>query len=316
MTFRILMTCMLIGSAAAQGEAAALDAAAKQRVVAEIAERLRGGYIYEDRGAELATGLEAALAAGAFDATGDRETLAEVMTAHLFEASEDGHLRIFHGRDWSEERPHPGGRRRAADCSYGFKRLEILDGNVGYLDLRGFAGEDARGRAEAAMTYLADVDALIIDLGRNHGGGPFMVRLISAHLFSEPTHLASTFMRDWDEPAERWTLEGVSGGRLADVPVYVLTSGETFSAAESFTFGLKNNDRITTVGRRTGGGGHFGDIVELGDGFSMFLPRGRTYNPKTGKGWEAEGIAADVEVPYEQALETAHRLAREAIAQN
>ena len=48
----------------------------------------------------------------------------------------------------------------------------------------------------------------------------------------------------------------------------------------------------------------------------MFLPRGRTYDPKTGKGWEAEGIPADVEVPYEDALVTAHDLAREAIAKN
>jgi C-terminal processing protease CtpA/Prc len=37
----------------------------------------------------------------------------------------------------------------------------------------------------------------------------------------------------------------------------------------------------------------------------MFLPSGRTYDPETDKGWEAEGIAPDIEVPYSQALERA-----------
>ncbi len=32
------------------------------------------------------------------------------------------------------------------------------------------------------------------------------------------------------------------------------------------------------------------------------MPGGRTYDPKTGKGWEAEGIAPDVEAPYAGAL--------------
>jgi C-terminal processing protease CtpA/Prc len=89
------------------------------------------------------------------------------------------------------------------------------------------------------------------------------------------------------------------------VPVYILTSRRTFSAAESFTFGLRVNHRVTIVGERTGGGGHFGNFVQLPGGFYMFVPRGRTYDPETNEGWEAEGIKPDVEVSYDQALKTA-----------
>ena len=74
---------------------------------------------------------------------------------------------------------------------------------------------------------------------------------------------------------------------------------------------MKLQGRITIVGERTGGGGHFGRMEDLGSGFSMFLPHGKTYDPKTGKGWEAEGIEPDVAVPYGEALETAHRQALE-----
>ena len=41
----------------------------------------------------------------------------------------------------------------------------------------------------------------------------------------------------------------------------------------------------------------------------MFLPRGRTYDPRTDNGWEATGIQPDVRVPYDRALETALELA-------
>jgi C-terminal processing protease CtpA/Prc len=189
--------------------------------------------------------------------------------------------------------------------------VEVLDGNVGYLDLRGFLGTEAGlARADAAMALLADVDALIIDLGRNGGGDERMVRHLSTYLFERPTHLVNTFARGMEKPRERWTLESVPGKRLAQAPVYVLTSGRTFSAAESFTFGLRVNGRVTVVGERTGGGGHFGGVQPLVEGFSIWLPRGRTYDPRTGEGWEASGIRPDIEADYARALTVAHEHAK------
>ena len=48
----------------------------------------------------------------------------------------------------------------------------------------------------------------------------------------------------------------MSGSRFVDQPVYVLTSHETFSGAEEFTFDLKTQNRATIVGETTGGGAH------------------------------------------------------------
>jgi C-terminal processing protease CtpA/Prc len=163
--------------------------------------------------------------------------------------------------------------------------------------------------ADSAMAIFANVKALIIDLGRNRGGGAEMVRYLSAYLFDKPTHLVSTFARGMAAPAERWTAERVAGKRQPLIPVYILTSGNTISAAESFTFGLRINNRSIVVGERTAGGGHFGAFVQLTPGFTVFLPRGRTYDPRTNTGWEAEGLKPDVEVSYSQALQTALKLA-------
>src|SRR5262245_4960202 len=59
------------------------------------------------------------------------------------------------------------------------------------------------------------------------------------------------------KPEERWTLDSVPGDRLANIPLYVLTSRRTFSVAESFAFGLRITGRAKVVGETTAGGGHF-----------------------------------------------------------
>jgi len=205
--------------------------------------------------------------------------------------------------------PMPPGRSVPND---GFARIEILDGNIGYLDLRGFHGTDSgRARVDSMMKAFSGVKAMVIDLGRNGGGDGMMVGYLSTYFFDQPTHLVSQQLRGEPEPLERWTVESVPGPRF-EGPVYVLISPRTFSAAESFAFGLDINGRVTLVGEKTGGGGHFGGVEPLAGGFSLWLSRGRTYDPRTGKGWEADGLTPEVAVPYDQALDRALEFARAA----
>ena len=290
-------------------------------VVQAIADSLVGGYIYEATGRTFADSLRSLSAAGHFD-TLTGLSLADEVTTVLRRIAHDRHLGIrFDGRPGSSRGGPVRVRRRPSDeggtaspsdpIRFGFARIERLPGNIGYLDVRGFSNDpEALRFADSAMAAFAGVRALIIDLGQNRGGGPEMVRLLSTYLFDRPTHLVSSFRRGMSEPSERWTLPEVRGPRLPSVPVFVLTSHVTISAAESFAFGLKARDRITIVGEPTAGGGHFGDIVSLPGGFSMFLPRGRTYDPRTNEGWETTGIQPDVRVPYAQALDRALEMAR------
>ena len=305
-----------------QPTAGGIDGAARSALVNALSDSLVNGYIYEKTGRLMADSLRAQLRAGAFDAISDGDTLAQRLTQILRRLSDDRHLGVqFRGTSPGVQRParrlvrvpRPDSAALAsgafASPDHGIARAEVLAGNIGYLDLRGFSGDPAAmPAADSAMAVFANVKALIIDVGRNRGGGPEMIRYISAYLFDKPTHLVSSFARGMEAPTERWTAEHVSGKRRPDIPVYILTSGNTISAAESFTFGLQITNRATVVGERTAGGGHFGAFVPLTPGFTVFLPRGRTYDPRTNKGWEAEGLKPDVEVPYPQALQTAVKL--------
>lgn len=309
---------------------ATIDAAARAALVNALSDSLIKGYIYEKTGRMLADSLKAELRAGAYDAFETGETFTQRVNQTLKRIANDKHLGVQYLRPSGAD-----GRRRVrvpplgpaaagptpaatsgvmAFPEYGIASTRILPGNIGYLDLAGFSGDSGALTAiDAVMGFFANTKAIIIDLGHNRGGGPLVIEYLSAYFFDKPTHLVSSFMRGMDAPSERWTARTVRGKRRPLTPVYVLTSRSTISAAESFAFGLRNHNRITMVGERTAGGGHFGGFVTLTPGFSLFLPRGRTYNPATNEGWEAEGLKPDVEVPYEKALEMALKIARKAI---
>ncbi len=296
----------------------AVDVNVRAALVQAIADSLVRGYIYEDRARVIADSLLAALRVGAFADAREPGTLARRIGELLQRVGNDKHLYVTHEGASPSSTPartpvrrRPGSLGSAAGATHGLERFEILPGNVGYVDVLMFSDDPAAVlRADSIMAAFAGVSALVIDLRRNIGGAPPMIRHISTYFFEKPTHLVSSFARGMSAPQERWTLDQVPGKRLTNIPVYILTSRRTFSAGESFTFGLKAAGRVTIVGERTAGGGHFGRIIPLVAGYSMFLPIGRTYDPRTNEGWQAEGIAPDDEVTQEKALERALELIR------
>ena len=157
----------------------------------------------------------------------------------------------------------------SASINFGFEKVERLKGNVGYIDLRGFTpAEFSAETIVAAMNFVANTDALIFDLRQNGGGDPATVALLSSYLFGpEPVHLNSLYWREGDTTHQWWTLPFVPGKRYAGKDVYVLTSKRTFSAAEEFTYNLKNLKRATIIGETTGGGAHPGGPRRINEHF-------------------------------------------------
>jgi C-terminal processing protease CtpA/Prc len=202
-------------------------------------------------------------------------------------------------------------RQRVLKGNAGYRKVERLGGNVGYLALDGFAGAEAAAEpAAAAMNFLANTDALLIDLRRNGGGDPSGVALLCSYFFDEkPVHLNSLYWRKGDRTEEFWTRKELAGKRYLNKDVYVLTSARTFSGAEEFAYNLQTQKRATVVGETTGGGAHPGEGRPIGDHFGMFVPTGRAINPITKTNWEGTGVKPDVAVPADEALAKAHELA-------
>ncbi|MFC1502453.1 S41 family peptidase [bacterium] len=197
--------------------------------------------------------------------------------------------------------------------NFGFVKFEILEGNIAYLRLDGFKNLDyAEKTAAAVMCSLAYSDAIIFDLRFNHGGNGNMVHFLSSYFFEKKTQLTSLYFREADSLATAWTDPNVPGKKLLQQPLFILTSKNTASAAESFAYTMKNYNRATVVGKYTRGAGHWNESYQFPQlGIFLEIPVARPINPVTNTGWEGKGVQPDVEISEKDALDKAYHLALE-----
>jgi hypothetical protein len=291
-----------------------LDAAERQRVIDAAIANLKQHYIDPDVAQKVADVLLAHQKSGDYDAQTEGGAFADLLTSQMREVSQDMHLVMVYSQKPLPDRPagpSPEGfaRYRKAmeqeNCT--FERVQILPHNIGYLKLNSFPDPSVcQPTAMAAMASLSRADAIIFDLRDNRGGFPKMVMLIAAYLFDHPEYMYNP--RD-NTTQESWTRSPVAGSRLADKPVYVLTSARTLSGAEQFSYDLKMLKRALLVGEKTGGSAHSGAFHRIDDHFGMGIPETREINPFSKADWEGTGVQPDVMVKAADALETAERLA-------
>ena len=294
----------------------------QKEVVSAVASLMQSNYVFADKGEAMAKRIKNKLASGEYKQVSNADEFARLLTEDLREVSNDLHIRVRfapeHVKDMRTQDAIPDDeellarqKRQLQQQNYGFKQVAILPGNIGYIDLREFVEtETAQDTAVAAMNFVANADALIIDLRKNGGGSPSMIQLITSYLYDEkPVHLNSFYWRPDDETSETWTFADVSGKRRPDMPVYVLTSKRTFSAAEEFSYNLKHLKRATIIGETTGGGAHPGGTEVATDRFTVWIPIGRAINPITKTNWEGTGVKPHIEVNAKNALAEAKKQA-------
>lgn len=293
-------------------------------VIRSLSEKLRAYYIFPDVAEKICNGLQKHLDDGDYNGMDEGEFFAYALTAHMQEVCHDEHVWV----KWHSE-PLPDGEEvlrlskkwmdeqhiQAKLNNYGFYKVERMAGNVGYLDIRYFHRPSWGGDvAVAAMTFLANMGAIIIDLRKCLGGYPGMISLISSYLISEESvQLGSIYWQDDGTTQQYWTLPYVPGQRLDDKPLYILVSKETFSGAEGFAYDMQARKRGIIIGEQTDGGAHPGSSYRLNEHFEAFIPIGYLTHPITKQNWEGLGIIPDVLTSSEQALKIAHKMVLESI---
>ncbi|MGI8400356.1 MAG: S41 family peptidase [Gemmatimonadaceae bacterium] len=301
-----------------------IDAATRARVVNRAAALLDSFYVFPATAKRMGDSARARLARGEYDSYRSGPGFAMRLNSDLALIAHDKHLDVrYHTRAVPPQRPAstthsaPSAdeiaqrRKEMDDMNCGFRKVEQLEGNVGYIKFDMFADpEICEPTASAAMNFLSGTRALIFDLRENDGGTPGMVAFIASYLFDRRTHINDLWTRSTDKAQEFWT-RSVPGRRFGgEKPVYVLTSANTFSGAEEFTYDLKVLKRATIVGETTGGGAHPVRGRRIDDHFMIGVPFARAINPITHTNWEGVGVEPDVKVPASDALATAQKLIR------
>lgn len=323
MTRQLVWWALLVLGWTGAAGAQPLNPADRAEALAGAATLLEQRYVDPGRGRQLARQLRRQ--GSRWDQISDPRAFAEAVTGWLRAASGDGHLGLSYSREPIPEQDGEAAfaasemeRWYGPQVNHGVERIERLEGNIMLLDLRVFPpatmGADV---IAAAMTVVAQGDALILDLRRN-GGGAETANLITGYLLDEGgLPLSGTYDRPRNVTRANTSPAWVPGRRFGGrKPLYILTSRRTFSAAEAVAYDLQALRRAVIVGERTGGGAHPYEIRRVHRHFALDLPEGRSINPITGGNWQGVGVRPDVEVPADQALERALELARAAIARD
>lgn len=299
---------------AAVAKETGVDSATRHRVVTSAAEIVRQHYVDHKLGESMANALLTHEKNGDDDAATDGTGFAILLTRQMQDVSHDSQVELIYRETPIPEHPANSTpediaryRRAMQQSNCTFERVEILPHRIGYLKLNSFPDVSmCRQTAQSAMAKLNMANAIIFDLRDNRGGLPNMVQLISSYLFDHPEYLYNP--RE-NVTEQSWTRSPVAGNKLADKPVYILTSRRTISGAEQFTYNLKMLRRATIVGETTAGAAHAGAFHRIDDHFGVAITEVRSINPFGQQNWDGVGIEPDVKVNAAEALPTAQRLA-------
>jgi len=285
-------------------------------MIKSLADSIEVNYIIAEKATMLKEKLLTELENGKFDSFINKQALSEHLSQQLKTWSNDKHFMITLA---GQQQVMPRSYDHFANQNYFFEKLEHLNGNIAYIKFNRFIPPGNAGSlVVAAMLFAANSSAVIIDLRDNMGGSPQTASMLAGFFFEKPTLININETRATGVKLETWSVETdviISSTnmeiptsyleKLKNIPVYILTSDYSFSAAEMFSSSLQGHKRATVVGEKTGGGGHGIRPFEISEGFTAFIPMNRHYHPVTKECWEVVGIQPDIPCAAADALRIA-----------
>jgi len=299
-------------SGQAQEKTTILTKLEKDQAIEKICLLLNRFYVFPEVAAQMEKYIKTKLTEGAFEKITDPDEFVNYMTKEFRSICHDKHLGMYIGSNPEEQNKEDQNlakvinRLKNEKYNYGLNKVEILDGNVGYMNIQSVMySEEAMEIVSSALKFLSNTDAIIFDLRINNGGDPGYMGYIFSYFFDKPTHINSVYWRNRNRTDEFWTHEKIPGKKMVDIPLYVLISNKTFSGAEEFAYDLQALKRATIIGEVSAGGANPAATWVVYKDLRISIPFGRAINPITGTNWEGVGVKPDIEVSADKALEVA-----------
>ncbi len=299
----------------------------KHAVIEKIKVLIDSNYVFIDKVEFINKSLDSLKLTDTYIDAKEHKSLAQVLTKGLIDITKDLHFAVQYNpefikgnreRNSREAKPknqeEPKKEKKNWDLWYaqkenfGFEKVEILGGNIGYIKFNFWHHLDwAKPTIDASMKFVSNTDALIIDLTENGGGySPTDSYLASYFFDSKPKLWMSSYERRTNETLSVYTFQDIGGERYLNKPVYILVSENSFSLAEQFAYAMKHFKKATIVGQTSSGAAHAIDYIEVNDNFMIQLPISRSIHPVTKTDWEGTGVIPNKVSSNNEALKTAH----------
>lgn len=320
----LLSIALLVSTPAWAGPEAPLTAQQRRQAIQDIAAAFESFYVIPEVGNAVARALRERLRRGEYDRITASRELAQVLSSHIDAVCHDPHTEVaYFEDDQLAERPASDpavlkereAKRyaRALAANFDFAEPARLEGNIALIRFDSFhPAAFAAPHVQRTMSDAASAAALIIDLRQNGGGAPDLIPVLVSYLFDDtPVHLYDQFSRREGTRVQAWTNPAVPGQRFGSKkPVYVLTSKETFSAAENLAYTLQQLKRARIVGERTPGGAHGAFGKPVTPHLVPMVATKRTINAVTKGDWHRVGVVPDIPTSADEALAAAVAAAR------
>ena len=314
-----LILNLLITARYGSGQNQPLTAEVKKQTIDALSALLPERYAYKEIGQKLQQLLRQNLKAGKYDSYNSPSDFSIAVTNDLRSLNSDRHLALNYSpqiepanTNSPAQPPTPEETaKRVSDfnrqMNFGFKNVQFLNGNIGYLKFDYFDSylDYSSPVADAAMAFFKNSDALIIDLRENGGGSGQMAAYIAGFFFKDRTLTGTSYNRLNDTTTEEFITPQPKDKQLPNVDLYILTSTRTVSAAEALAYNLKYLRDAKVIGEPSAGAANPGRVTRLNNLFTAFIPNRYGKNVVTGTNWEGTGVPVDITCPAEDALRVA-----------
>lgn len=279
---------------------------------------LNENYIFPERVQEIKTYVEKRLNTGGYDSINNPQDFLKSLNNDLEQKGNDHHLNIFYGPERvkqiaSDEKNEKEGRaeklteiwlKKLQYENFRLRKLERLDGNIGYFNFLSFTPlEASRQSIIAAMNFILYSNAIIIDLRDNGGGNAETMNFLLSYFLQDSVQISEFRYRKENEVLRTYTTTDNMINKIPDsIPVYILVSNRTSSAAEGFAYSLQQYKRATVIGEQTKGEGNPGRLFAINDELYMMIPTAEAINPVSKKSIDGIGVIPDIKIQKDKAL--------------
>lgn len=304
--------------------AQALSAREIDAAIATMAQQIDTAYVFPEKGQKIAQHLRSEHRQGKFSGTKSWQDLAVAVSKNLKEFSQDGHLYVRYDPKTVKELQKPAqpgsdkatqdfdpffDGKDAAERNFGFRDVKVLEGNIGYIGISEInISVSSLPVLFAAMRFVANTRALVIDLRNNGGGGSNVGSVLESFFLPKNTSLLEFRTRNGSTQMEKtvgWLLEP-----KYEKPLFILVNKGTASAAEAFAYALQKHRRVKVVGQRSAGGAFMNSWYSVNEHIYISISTGAPTWPGTTENWEVTGINPDHTVAEGTELATVARLVK------
>ena len=282
-----------------------------ESAITTIAKLIDDNYVFPEKGKRIATHLLQEYKNGKFNQIKDWNTFDSITTQSLRSFSHDGHLYVRN--DSKTVKELLAAQNQAVDSksteqysydpfyygteaiekNFGFREVKILEGNVGYIKLSEInISTKSLPVLFAAMAFVSNTKALVIDLRDNGGGGSELGSVFHSFFLPKDTPLLDFKTRNGPSKIDKtvlWLTE-----KTYDNPLFIIINKGTASAAEEFAYSLQNKKRAKIIGQQSAGAANMNSWYVVNEHIFVSVSTAAPTLPGTEESWEQKGVQPDL----------------------